>query len=202
MKYLILLCFICFGFSAYAESIKKYSLGGSYSYLDTWLPSKLGVSAAYLFDDHSYELAVEHASYNFDLVIHDLGSISENRFLLQRRNIPWSGSFNYQFGLSYHTLSIDLGNTYTDLAGASISVLSIKTIDALVGIGNFWTYKETYQFGVNWIRMHYPIISLSGEDDYKDIPASSEQDDLKDLTDILTKLPTFSLLQLEFKYKF
>jgi len=183
---------------------KKWSAYGSYSYFDTWLPGKMGASATYGDKDRTYELAFQTARYGLDIFVSGLGSITDSRIHLTTRSFPWSGSFNYQYGIVYNSFQVKLGDSFTASAvGASVDVLKVQSIGAMWGLGNRFKISKSFRMGVDWFKIFVPLKVLNKQDDYIDSTTdANKKSDAKDVIDILSKTPTFSLLHLELGYQF
>lgn len=185
------------------ENLKHWGVLGSYSYADTWLPGKIGLTASYGDENRVYEFAYQNASYSFDFLIDDLGKISDTRIHLSTRSHTWNGTFNFQYGLYYNSLNIHLGNTYIDLVNLGVDVLSIQTIGGFWGVGNRWKFKNGVMLGFDWFKVFWPFYVLDKDiGALSDASASSEKDDLETLVDGISKLPTFSLAHFEIGYRF
>ena len=175
---------------------------GTFSYFDTWLPNKIGMTGVYGNEKRTYELAYQNASYSFDFVIDDLGKISDTRLHLTTRSHTWENSFNFQYGLYYNSLTIHLGNTYTSLVGVEADVLTLKRLGAMWGLGNRWFWKNGISFGIDYFKIFWPFLDMGGDTDYLDEASGEEQDDVQKLVDAVGSIPTFSLFHFELGYRF
>ncbi len=184
-------------------NLQKWGVYGSYSYLDTWLPGKIGLVASYGEPNkRTYELAYQSASYSFDVIVDDLGKISDTRVHLSTRAHTWENSFNFQYGVYYSSFLVKLSNSYTDLAGVSIDVIDIKRLGVMWGVGNRWSWKKGFSFGVDYFKIYWPLLDMGSDEDYLDQASGSQKNDAQDVIDAVGSLPTFSLLHLEFGYRF
>ena len=203
MKYfLIFFLFYSYQSSALDCATKKCAIYGTYSYFDTWLPSKIGVLGSYGDADRTYEFAFQTASYSFDFLIDGLGGVTDQRIHLSTRSFIWSKTFNIQYGVYYNSIQAKLGNLYTDLIGASVDLIEVKTLGVLWGLGNRWTFENGFSVGADWLKIFWPLHNLKTSDQLKNFPSSSEKDDLKTFIDTVAKIPTFSVLHFEIGYKF
>ncbi len=211
MKWILILgLLVCSSFAMAEEgetpsssTSKKWGVYGSYSYLDTWLPGKWGIIGSYQQDFVAYELALQQASYSFDFVIDDLGKIRDRRIHLSRRSFAWEGSFNYQLGLYYNSVSVTLGKSYMGVVGVEFDVVSVSTAGVMGGIGNRWTLDKGWSFGVDWLKVFYPIWEISRNDDYvKEADDEDNKNAVDGLLDAIANIPTISLLHIELGYRF
>ncbi|MBT4790010.1 MAG: hypothetical protein HON90_00440 [Halobacteriovoraceae bacterium] len=181
---------------------KSFAIFGTYSSLDTWLPGKMGLTASYGDDQRVYELAYQNASYSFDLIIDDLGKISDTRIHLSTRSFTWGGSFNFQYGAYYNSFKAYLGNSYTELLDLKYDYVDMQTMGVMWGLGNRWHWSNGLGFSVDYFKTFWPLLKLGEESDYLDQAEGSSKDDVKELLDTLGKVPTFSILHLEVGYRF
>ena len=187
---------------ASTTNTKQWGILGTYAYADTWLPGKLGFTGSYGDEKRVYEFAYQKAQYSFDFIIDDLGEVKDQRFHLTTRSHTWSGSFNFQYGLYYNSISAKLGTTYTDILGASIDLLSVRTLGVVWGVGNRWKLKNGIIIGADWFKVFWPLKVLEQSDDVDNAPSSKEKDDAQDLIDTMAKVPTFSVGHFEIGYRF
>jgi len=186
-----------------AESSRKLSVLGSFSYIDTWLFGKLGLRTSYGNRSRSFDLAFERASYSADLIISDLGRITDQRLLLSTRSFISNGSFNIQYGLSYESLEISLGSEYTDSLLGRYDLVKIDTLNLMWGIGNRWVQKSNWILGVDWFRIFIPITTINEDIGFLDNTTDEDdQDDIQEVVDVIKKIPKFTLLHFEIGYRF
>lgn len=182
---------------------KGWGIYGTYAYLDTWLPGKFGLTASYGNKDRVYELAFQQASYGFDVLVSDLGNITDRRIHLTTRSHTWGSSFNFQYGAYYNSFEVKLGNSYTDLVGDKFDVLKVETAGVMWGVGNRWTWDNGISLGFDWFKVFWPLMTLNEDTDFIDeAPAGDEKDDAKELHDAIAGLPTFTLSHFEIGYRF
>lgn len=182
---------------------KRWSALGSFSYVDTWLPGKLGATASYGTDERVYEFAYQRGSYSFDFIIDDLGKITEQRFHLTTRSFAYGGTFNYQYGLSYNTLKITLGSDYTDALGGKYDVLQVDTLNVVWGVGNRWKFGEHWQVGADWFKIFWPVLTLNEDTKFIDkTNDADDEDDAEELVDTIKRVPTFTFVHFEVGYRF
>lgn len=182
---------------------KRWSAFASYAIWDTWLPGKWGASAVYGDSSRTYELAYQKASYPFDLIIDDLGEISDTRIHLTTRSFTWDNSFNFQYGVYYQDLEVTLGNEYIRAVGADYELLRISTLGGAWGFGNRWTWNKHWNFGVDWFKVFWPFQTVRQDTPFIDeTDDSGDKDDVEGLVNAFARVPTFSFLFVEFGYTF
>jgi ATP-dependent RNA helicase RhlE len=181
---------------------KEWGVYGSFAYLDTWLPGKLGISGSYNTDKRDYELAFQTASYSLDVVVADLGSITDQRLHLTTRSYK-GDTFNIQYGLYMNTFEAKLGDDFWGGANSTVDVLKIQTIGIVWGFGNRWRFDNGLTIGADWLRIFYPLTVLDQSDSFlKNRPDSSEKDDVEDLVEAISNIPTFTIAHFEIGYRF
>jgi hypothetical protein len=184
------------------ENGRGFGLHGTFSYLDTWLPGKMGLTVSYGDEKRTYELAYQKASYSFDVIIDDLGTISDQRIHLTTRSHTWESSFNFQYGLYYNKFSAELGNAYTNLLSSPHSLIEVQTLGVMWGVGNKWRWKS-WEFSSDWFKIFWPIARLGEESEFlSDTNDESDKDDIQELIDTVSGIPTFSLFHIELGYRF
>lgn len=188
-----------------SELVSKKQWGAffTYAYLDTWLPGKIGLTATYGDERRTFEFAYQQASYSFDFLIDDLGKISDRRAHLTTRSFPGEKSFNFQYGLFYNSLEVSLGNAYTQTVGDKYDLLRIDTAGVMWGLGNRWNWDSGLSVGADWFKVFWPLTVLNQDTKFIDEAANSdEKDDVQELVDGITKLPTFTFVHFELGYRF
>jgi hypothetical protein len=185
------------------NSTKRWAAFGTFAYVDTWLPGKLGATASYGTDERVYEFAYQRASYSFDFVIDDLGKITDQRLHLTTRSFTYGGTFNYQYGLSYNTLKIKLGNAYTEFLSSNEDSLTVDTLNIVWGVGNRWKFGDNWQVGADWFKIFWPVLTVNENTDFiDDTNDADDEDDAQELVDTIKRVPTFTFVHFEVGYRF
>jgi hypothetical protein len=187
------------------ENENTWGVYGTYSYLDMWVPSKLGIVVSYGDKDRVYELAYQSASLGYSMggVIEDFGKITDTRIHLTTRSHTWGSSFKFQYGVYYNSFTVDLGTEFLRFVDAQYDVVKVQTIGAMFGMGNRWTWDNGLSISTDWFRMFYPIKLINEESDYLDNSTnSSDVDTMQDAIDAIKSFPTFTLAHFEIGYRF
>jgi hypothetical protein len=186
-----------------SDSESTWGVYGTYSYLDLWLPSKLGLVVSYGDNNRVYELAYQSASYSFDYIVDDLGKWTDKRIHLTTRSHTWGSSFNFQYGAYYNSFSIDLGSNLTRLVGAQYDVIKIETVGAMFGVGNRWTWDNGLSIGSDWFRIFYPLAVVGEDTSFLDkTDDAGDKSDVQKVVDIVKSTPTITLVHFEIGYRF
>jgi len=208
MKWILL--FLFFSASLWAQSTKenrsnsKNTLMLGNQIITTWIPSKYTGSYTYIFNDKwSLEGEYSWASFSTKFVGIELGEISEGRSTLQARYYV-SNSFHFSFGGVYSRFSAKLGNDYLDTLGNKITTgFSAENLGVTLGMGNRWQWSNGITFGVDWIRINYPLVTTKIDDNsLNDVADSADRNDLKDSLKTFNRIPTFVLFGLNVGYSF
>ncbi len=180
------------------SSGKSWRAYATYSPWDMWLPGKYGLVGSYGDKARTYELGWQKASYGLDLIVDDIGSITDQRIHLTTRSFTWGNSFNFQYGLSYNSFIVNLGRSFV-----SSDVVEMKAIAAVWGVGNRWESDNGFSFRADWLKIFMPFYTLKKKDDAIDAATnSSDKEDLDKLVDSVSKIPTLTLIHLEIGYRF
>jgi hypothetical protein len=103
-----------------------------------------------------------------------------------------------------NTFEVKLGdNFWGSASNSTVNVLKIQTVGAVWGVGNRWKWDNGLTIGADWFRIFYPLTVLDQEDDFlKNRPDTSEKDDVKDLIDAISNIPSFTIAHFEIGYRF
>ena len=115
------------------RSKKKYGLLGTYSFLDTWVPGKLGLSfARNSTPEGGWELEYLRGTLAVPFIIDDLGKITDQRISLFYRSYSSRNSLSYLYGISYSTFNVHLGTDFiSSISGENISQFDIMEVQTL-----------------------------------------------------------------------
>lgn len=186
---------------------KKHSVFVSYTPIDTWVPSKLGINYSFIESrTTTWDVGFDRGSIGFGYLLVDIASISDQRFTLLRTSYGKRNSFFLTYGLNYYKFSAHIGSKR--LAGMtgnerlSAELINIESLGLTFGIGNRWQRKN-WIFGINWVSIHVPVVSLKAETGF--FSTSNNPDDeehVRDIIDTIKSIPTFSILKLHVGYSF
>lgn len=178
----------------------------TYAYYDLWLPSKKGITYSQGNDERLWELAYQKSTISFDFIIDDIGSLTEQRFILATCSFNKNNSFNWTYGAYYSKFDMVLGDALLEeVSGAdtSVELLSIDNIGALWGFGNRWEFMNGFSIGLDWFKLYWPLINTKNNSDFiTETDDDSDADDVQNIVDILSKTPTFAVAHIEIGYRF
>jgi len=190
------------------REVRKHSVLGTYSLIDTWIPSKIG--ASYVFHPTSsggWEVEYLRGSLSIPFFIEDLGQITDQRISIFYRSYSQRNSFSFHYGINYSSLKATLGNSYlTTISAGSVSkyeLLTIQTLGFNWGLGNRWQFKNRVTIGLDWFSIYIPIKILESNADFLQASASeAKKNEIRDALDVIEKVPTFALLKLQLGISF
>lgn len=187
---------------------KSHSVYGHYTFIDTWMPSKKGLSYTYIEDSSvSWDLSWDHGSLGLGWFLSDISKIEEDRITLLRTSYSERNSFYFTYGFNYYNLNANIGsNLISKIVGnqniASLDVIQIKSLGASFGIGNRWQFED-WVVGVNWISLHIPVIALKSNNKFLDYATDQDdRDSIEDAINIIKRIPTFTVLKIQVGYSF
>lgn len=182
----------------------KYYLLGNYAILDLLIPTKYGVSAGVVEDvNKSWELEYLHGSLSVPFVIEDLGKVTDDRISIIGRSYFGNNSFNFNYGLSYFSFSLHLGDKLlSNLTGGaypSLDLIEVNSVGFHIGIGNRWAINKSATFGIDWLEWSQPVIVTSKKTAYLDYATNQkDKDDVDNLIKIVSYFPRLTILKIQF----
>ncbi|MGE4133625.1 MAG: hypothetical protein AB7F86_18455 [Bdellovibrionales bacterium] len=187
---------------------RQWLITGNYSYLDLWIPSKYGVSVAYVKSaEDTYELDYMRASYGLGWFGVDLGEVTEQRLALLYRSFSKRNSFNFQMGVNYNKFAIHIGNDLlAKVSGNSnldYSLMQIETLGLSWGLGNRWQTKGGFVWSFDWLQLHIPLLKLTEKTPFIDATTdSSDRDDAKTAVKLIRYFPRIVALKVQLGFTF
>lgn len=186
--------------------VTRYHLMAQYLPLDLFVPSKIGLSAAYDPGDRRFfEIEYVRASLNAPFYLGNIGGLSDQRWTFMRRNFVGAGSFNWSYGVSYMIFDIHLGNSYLSRipnAPGSLDLLSIETLGAMIGVGNRWPLGKGFEFGVDWFVYTQPLLTTKRQGVFLDYASGSERDEVSTAFNLVTYFPRLTLGKVQLGWSF
>lgn len=185
------------------RSKKNWGTHFNYTYLDTWIPGKIGLNLYYIESQKvTWDLEYLKGSLSVPSFIFDLGEFSDTRVSFLKRSYGRKTSFHYFYGAYYNHINIQLGDDMlSSVSGgnkSSVDVMSIKLLGATWGFGNRWHTSGKFTWGVDWFTVNLPLVVLESETPY--LEKSNEKDDRDDARGaigVMESYPTFSILKLQ-----
>lgn len=169
-------------------------------------PIKYGINASYLRDPNwMYEIGYFTGGINFGISKINVGGFNEGLLTASARFSPWSGSFNWIFGVSHHAYHVRLGNAIVSrLTGVGkLDVLNVQTLGLQAGLGNRWQIADNVSIGVDWFVVDIPLTTLRLDspafDSYSD---PNDRREVEEALDFMKRLWTFNVLKTTLAYNF
>lgn len=186
----------------------NYYVLGNYALLDLLIPTKYGISAGVVEEvNRSWELEYLHGSLSVPFVIEDLGKVTDDRISVIGRSYFGSNSFNMNYGLSYFSFSMHLGDKLLNkLTGGnypSVDLIEVNSVGFHIGVGNRWAINKSWTFGIDWIEWSQPVVVTSKKTSYLDYATNQEDRDSLDKTiQIISYFPRFTIFKFQLGMQF
>lgn len=182
------------------DSIGTVSIG--LHYLASWIPFKKVLSYTHIFNGKwSGEFEYSWSSLDVPNFGVDLGQVAEKRYSLFAKRY-FGNSFHLDFGPYYYDYHARAGASIVG-QGVDIATFGAEGYGASFGMGNRWQWKNGMTLGIDWARINIPIEDTKINNSIrKDISNEKDSDDIKDVIDIFTSVPTFVLLGIKLGYTF
>lgn len=195
--------------AATAPQPTPWVITGNYSYLDLWVPSKIGFTVGYRATANSFiEFDYMRGGLNTKWIGINLGDVSEQRAaIVWRRFSSGAGSFNYFIGANYNDLELTVGDsalaTVTASSPSEVELIRLSTLGVSAGLGNRWVFESGFTLGVDWVHLHLPLLTLVENAPFRD--ATSDPDrrsEADDLIRFVKNFPRFAALKLQLGISF
>lgn len=186
---------------------KKWMALASYSLIDLWLPSKLGLNLVYQQSKKSsWEFEWLHSSIPLNAIIDDIGKMSEDRYSLLYRSYGDKNSFHWLYGFYYYQFNVVLDNKYlNNIVGLpdEVDVINVNTLGLSWGFGNRWIYKNNMVLSVDWLVLNIPFKTTKKEAPFFDQSNDdSAKDTVDDVLSIIESFPGIAALKIQFGLSF
>lgn len=188
--------------------LTKWTVLASYSYFDLWVPSKVGVSAAFNHaGSDSYEIQFDRGSVGFDYFNVSLGKVSDDRVSIIWRHFSQRNSFNYFVGLHHSAYKIKLGDDLLKTVGVSqrgaVEMMEISQLGPTLGFGNRWQSKSGIVWSFDWLTLNFPLWTLKSRTPFLETSTNSRaQKDVQDVLRALKNVPTGAVVKIQLGYAF
>lgn len=193
--------------SRMSRALTRYTGSAHWSPLSTWIPSKFGFSAGYVFNENwtlEGEYTSKSISASFQSV--DFGQIVDRRYGIQGRWYPGtSNSFHFIVGLFKSEFSAEIGSTIlNNVSGTPSSTLvKFQSMGPQLGLANRWQWQNGIGFGIDWLVMYMPLFNKSLDNDVlNSVTNTTDRSDIDKVTSVVSNIPQFDLLRLQLGYSF
>lgn len=185
----------------------RWTALGTLSLIDTWIPTKLGVSVAYNpTPSGSWELEYLRGKISYEFLVEDLGSISDQRLSAFYRSYSQRNSFNFLYGLYYSAYDVTLGSKYLATVSGNpraYESVKLKALGVTWGIGNRWQTSGGFVWSFDWFAINWPIVELEREASF--LNASNDpqlREDVEDVLEFFGDFPTFAVVKAQLGFSF
>jgi hypothetical protein len=184
-----------------------YTVLASYSYFDTWVPSKWGVAGVYnLSASEAFELGYSRGTVGFDYFHVSIGKISDDRFYLVWRHFGRFNSLNFILGVHHEAFRAKLGNDLMRTVSghnSSVELLELTTFGPTFGIGNRWQTRGGFVWSFDWLAVHIPLWALRTRAPFLDATSSSSsRKNVEDVLKAMRDIPTGAVVKVQLGYAF
>jgi hypothetical protein len=190
------------------RAASKWTTNAHYSLFEMWVPGKWGGSIGYVRSASStYDLEYSRASFGLGTFGVDVGSVTEQRFVLGWRSYGRRNSFHFLSGLNYTKLEVKLGNKYLSsvpgMTRTSVDFVSLETLGVTWGIASRWQTKGGFTWGLDWLVIHIPLVTLSEHNAFDDYTANTEySQEVDDTLGWFKHIPSFAVAKVQLGFTF
>lgn len=195
--------------SAQIREKNNYGLFLNYSPIDLIIPHKIGLSLDVTSSDkmNLFEFQYLKSSISAAAAGIDFASLSEQRISFLNRNFTSGSNFNWYYGLSYISLQARLGDIFMSSVGQNSGIQTdMLTVDSLafdIGLGNRWYFQNGVSFGIDWLGLSQPFISLKKEQHFTDYSSNAQdKHDVETFLNVASIFPRIYLLKFQLGYNF
>src|SRR5690606_2711356 len=111
----------------------------------------------------SVEAEYGWGSFGVPAWIIDIAEINEQRYSLLARHYT-GNSFHFIYGLSHNEMEATVGSRYLQNAGAGArDVFNVSGTGATLGLGNRWHWESGFTLGMDWLRVHVPLLNRKAD---------------------------------------
>lgn len=192
-----------FGGTRTRREQSRHQILGTYSLLDTWIPSKWGASYAFTPSPRgSWEIEYLRGTLSIPFIIEDFGKITDQRLSVFYRSYSDRNSFSFLYGINYSSFKAQLGIDYlSTVSGGNVGqvdLVAIETLGLTWGVGNRWQLNNNVLIGLDWFTIYIPVITLESQADFLSANASEKRkEEIRDALDVIERIPTFAALKFQ-----
>jgi len=186
----------------------KWTFSGHYSFFETWVLTKYGMTVAYNRSPSStYEFEFAKGSVGFGVFGLDIAKLEEQRLALRWRTYCQRNTFNMNYGIYYNKLSARLGSELLDSVSGgpktSVELLELSTVGVSWGLGHRWQTKGGFIWGADWLTIHMPVFVVKESTPYMDANVSqSDRNAADDTWRELKRFPEFAVIKAQLGFSF
>jgi hypothetical protein len=166
----------------------RWTVLASYSYLDLWVPSKLGLGLAYNASaSQTYEIGYMRAIVGgYDYLDPSIGRISDERLTAGWRYFSHFNSFNAFVGAVWRSYRARLQDDLLKSIPAArrgesgLDHIGVATLGAAFAVGNRWQTEKGFVWSFDWLTIELPLRTLSSHHSFLDSGASPSATDRVD----------------------
>lgn len=184
----------------------QYFVTGNYSYIDTLLPSKVGLSVGFVSRPYvTHELEYMGSRLSLPAGVADIGKFSDQRVSYILRSYGNRNSFAFQYGLSYFSTQVKLGDDLISMITGvpGVNLVELQSLGVHWGMGNRWVLDNNLTWGVDWFTWSQPILEISRKDKFLDYATNQQdKDNVRTALKVMQFFPRWSVLKIHIGYSF
>ncbi|MCB0410665.1 MAG: hypothetical protein KDD29_10630, partial [Flavobacteriales bacterium] len=135
---------------------KSWGALGHFSYIDTWVPGKLGFHLFKVEDESTtWEFEFSRGSISYEVIKVNLIHFWDHRFSLYKRSFSQRNSLNFRYGIYYNTFGVVLGDDMLRYVSNAeeYELVEVKTAGITWGLGNRWQTGGKFTWGIDWFTL-------------------------------------------------
>jgi hypothetical protein len=173
-----------------------------YQYLSTWVVGKTSAGYTYVAGrTWSFELEYVTSERTAKIGNYEIGNTREDRYTLFAKYYL-NNSFHFSFGPYYYDYDIETAGSLRNILNQNINKkLNLEGIGAAFAFGNRWQNKWGVTFGLDWVRLNYPLATTWENKETGEAETITRNDSERSF-EILKKIPTFSFFTVNIGYTF
>lgn len=187
---------------------RPFVVGVNAAIFETWVLTKYGATLSYNTDTaNTYEIEYLKGNLGFGIFGFDLGGIEEQKVSALWRSYNQRSTLSFFMGMTYNKFDVHLGNEYLESVSGSqrahVDLAEITTLGATWGFGQRWHTKNGFVWGVDWLTLNLPLVTLNEDIPYLTTSQNPERrEQVSDAVKLFKRIPTVGVLKLQLAYSF
>jgi len=186
--------------------LQPFNVGLQLSTLSLLVPFKPGFTASWSKSpEWTFEASLLSGSLSAGVAGYDVASYKETSYQLLARYYGDNKNFNWVFGFSQEGGRFLIGNKYVSYATGvgRIDLAELQSWAVVVGFGQRWQWKNGMTLGIEWAQISVPFkVDKTDSDFFASTATNEDKGRVRDILNILARVPRLSLAQLSVGYSF
>jgi hypothetical protein len=173
-----------------------------YQYATTWVIGKTQGSYTYVAGRKwSFELEYVTSERTVEIGDFEIGKIKEDRITLFSKYYL-NNSFHFSFGPYFYDYEIETAGSLRNLINQDLNQKwNLTGFGAAFAFGSRWQTKWGLTYGLDWVRMNYPLYTSWLNKNTGEVEETSRKDADRSF-ELLRKIPTFAFFTVGIGYTF